>query len=106
LAREKETFPCPACGEPVPRGRPSCAACGADERTGWGDDDEEETAQELDLPRPDVDDEEYADFVASEFGGERPYATKGPGLRALFLIAGAVVVLGLLLWLLQSSPRR
>jgi hypothetical protein len=106
LGRAKETFPCPACGEPVPAGRPSCAACGADERTGWGRDDEEEVAQELDLPRPDVDDEEYADFVASEFGGERPYASKGAGGRAFLLIAVAVVVLGLLLWLLQSSPAR
>jgi hypothetical protein len=106
LARAKDSFPCPACGEAVPAGRPSCAACGADERTGWAKDDAEEVAQELDLPRPDVDDEEYADFVASEFGGERPYASKGPGARALLLIVGAIVVLGLLLWLLQSSPKR
>jgi hypothetical protein len=106
LAGAKETFPCPACGEPVPVGRPSCAACGADERTGWGEDDAEETAQELDLPRTHLDDEEYDDFVATEFGGERPYASKRAGPRALLLIAGAIVVLGLLLWLLQSPTPR
>ena len=102
----RESFPCPACGEPVPAGRPSCAACGADERTGWAKDEEEEVAQELDLPRPHVDDEEYADFIASEFGGERPYARKGTSGRALLLIGGAILVLGLLLWLLQSAPNR
>jgi hypothetical protein len=106
LAGPKETFPCPACGEDVPVGRPSCAACGADERTGWKPDDEERVAQELDLPRPDVDDEEYDDFVATEFGGERPYESRGGGGRGLVLILGGIVVLGLLLWLLQSSPKR
>ena len=100
--RRGESFPCPACGEPVPAGRPSCAACGADERTGWAKDDAEETSQELDLPR-DMDDEEYADFVADEFGGERRPSSRGGGGRALVLIGLAVLVLGLLLWLLQSS---
>jgi len=102
----KDTFPCPVCGEDVAVGAASCRACGADERTGWAEHDEEEVAQELDLPRPKVDDEEYDDFVASEFGGERPYARGAPGAYALLMIAGGVVVLGLLLWLLQSRSTR
>ena len=29
---------CPTCGEPVPAGARACPHCGADERTGWGED--------------------------------------------------------------------
>jgi hypothetical protein len=30
---------CPVCGEPVPRGAHACPHCGADERTGWNEED-------------------------------------------------------------------
>jgi len=39
---------CPVCGAEVPRGAYACSACGADERSGWN---EEETRYDgLDLP--------------------------------------------------------
>jgi hypothetical protein len=45
---------CPVCGEPVPRGAKACPGCGADERSGWA---EEDTRYDgLDLP-----DEAFAD---------------------------------------------
>lgn len=102
--RRRETFPCPACGEPVEVGRVSCKACGADEATGWGD-SEEETAQELDLPRPHVDDEDYDDFVRSEFGGEGPYEPRPARLSTVLFIVAGVLVFAFLLWLAVFGGR-
>lgn len=46
---------CPVCGEPVPRTAKACPGCGADERSGW---DEEDTRYDgLDLPDSAYDDE-------------------------------------------------
>jgi hypothetical protein len=45
---------CPVCGEEVPTGAMSCPGCGADERTGWNEDDVRYDG--LDLP-----DEAYAE---------------------------------------------
>jgi hypothetical protein len=39
---------CPVCGEEVPRAARSCPSCGADERTGWNED--ETRYDGLDLP--------------------------------------------------------
>lgn len=39
---------CPVCGEDVPAGAKSCPGCGADERTGWNE--EEARYDGLDLP--------------------------------------------------------
>jgi hypothetical protein len=39
---------CPVCGEAVPAGARSCPGCGADERTGWNEDDARYDG--LDLP--------------------------------------------------------
>ncbi|WP_438480925.1 zinc ribbon domain-containing protein [Oleiharenicola lentus] len=39
---------CPVCGERVPRGAKACPGCGADERSGWNDDDTRYDG--LDLP--------------------------------------------------------
>lgn len=102
MARRRDSSPCPACGADVPAGKPACPTCGADDLTGLGEESEEEVAQELDLPRPRVDDEEYDDFVRSEFGGEDAYRPRGPRAHTLLMIAIAVVVFGLLLWLLTS----
>ncbi len=45
---------CPVCGEAVPRGAKACPHCGADERSGWNEDDTRYDG--LDLP-----DEAFAD---------------------------------------------
>lgn len=47
---------CPVCGEEVPRGAKACPGCGADERSGWNDDDA--IYDGLDLPGHAYDDEE------------------------------------------------
>ena len=59
----KSNFPCPACGEDVPAKAKACPHCGADEKSGWN---EEESSQDgLDLPGGDFD---YEKFKAEEFG--------------------------------------
>lgn len=45
---------CPVCGEEVPSGAKACPSCGADERTGWND--EETRYDGLDLPDEAFDD--------------------------------------------------
>jgi hypothetical protein len=77
---------CPVCDESVPRGRKSCPHCGADPRTGWNDD--EDTANGLDLPDPDFN---YEDFVEREFGN----SPKTRGLPWIWWITGVLVLLGL-----------
>jgi len=62
--------PCPNCGAVVPPRALACPECGSDERTGWADDDEIETAS-LDLPDLEMSDEDYEDFLARDLG-ERP----------------------------------
>ena len=42
---------CPVCGEPVPSGARACPNCGADERSGWND--EETRYDGVDLPEAD-----------------------------------------------------
>ena len=57
---------CPVCGGEVPSNSSSCPGCGADEKTGWSD---SVHAGGLDLPEDEFD---YPDFVAREFGGQKP----------------------------------
>lgn len=45
---------CPVCGEGVPAGAKACPGCGADERTGWNEDDTRYDG--LDLPDEAFDD--------------------------------------------------
>jgi hypothetical protein len=55
----REYFECPVCGAEVRRGAPSCRECGADERTGWN---EEETR---------TDGIEFPDTVEQELSSEK-----------------------------------
>jgi predicted nucleic acid-binding Zn ribbon protein len=82
---------CPVCSEFVPQGRKSCLACGADERSGWRDDQEDEAGY-----NPDVPDEEfnYDAFVKDEFGDDSP---KPRNLRLVWWIAGILLLLALLI---------
>lgn len=43
---------CPVCGETVPRRAKACPGCGADEKTGWNEDDTRYDG--LDLPDEDI----------------------------------------------------
>ena len=61
--RQRPTFPCPHCGEPVPAGSSFCRECGSDAGTGWS---EEAEIDGLDLPEP-MGDVEYEEFLAREF---------------------------------------
>lgn len=99
-------FPCPACGAPVATGALSCKACGADERTGWaseGDAFDEETAQEVDLPRR-MEDDEYDAFVREELAGGAPRTTPFSRSGVLF-VALAVLAVAILLALLVGLGR-
>lgn len=47
---------CPVCGEPVPPRARACPHCGADERSGWNED--EARYDGIDLPESAFDDEQ------------------------------------------------
>jgi hypothetical protein len=49
---------CPVCGEPVPPKARACPHCGADERSGWNDDDTRYDG--VDLPDSAFDEEDPA----------------------------------------------
>lgn len=76
---------CPVCGAPVPRNARACPECGADERSGWNEDDARYDG--LDLP-----DEAFED---------EPRATRRKPLRRgispLWKVAGIVTLLALIL---------
>ena len=83
---------CPVCGEAVPPRATACPHCGADDRTGWN---EEETRYDgLDLPESAFTDED----------GENPSARRPlrRGPHPLWLIVAGLLVLWLVL--LALSP--
>ena len=73
---------CPVCGEPVRRGARACPGCGADERSGWN---EEDTRYDgLDLPDAAYDDErEHAPL-------------RRPGKVKLWLVVTVLVLLAVI----------
>lgn len=84
----KNAFPpseCPVCGAAVPRGARACPECGADERSGWNEDDTRYDG--LDLPDAAFDD---------GHGRERkPAARRHANL--VWSIVASLVVLALIL---------
>jgi hypothetical protein len=76
----------------VPPNALACPECGSDDRTGWSDADDLETAS-LDLPDTEMSDEDYEDFLARELGAR-------PRKRAPLWVW--VVVILLVLGLLAS----
>ena len=99
----KATFPCPACGEPVPEGAISCRACGADAATGWGD-DAETTTQELGLERH-LDDDRYEEFLEEDLGQGTIEPTP-PRTGSCLLNVVAVLAVAILLAWLTHDPRK
>ena len=80
---------CANCGASLPRHARACPACGADERTGWRDNDATRY-DGLDLP-----DSAYADDSAS------PHRAPRAGLRWYWLLVAAVLVASLVLGLVR-----
>jgi hypothetical protein len=107
VAASRERVPCPACGAPIAAEAISCRVCGADEATGWATEGEaydEETAQELDLPR-DMDDEDYEAFLREELGGEAPRTTPFSRWGLFLAVLAALAVAALLALLVHGVPR-
>ncbi len=79
---------CPVCGESVPKGAKACPECGADEKSGWQEDD---TSNGLDLPDEEFD---YNEFVAKEFEGAKEKSSIHSvwWITAVLLIVGSLVV--------------
>lgn len=87
---------CPVCGEPVPRRAIACPHCGADERSGWNEDDA--LYDGLDLPGSGDDEEDwdYEDFKEREFGGG---GMKPQGVSWWWWLAALLVALAFLAWI-------
>ncbi|MSU40657.1 MAG: zinc ribbon domain-containing protein [Pedosphaera sp.] len=79
---------CPLCGEHVPQKARACPSCGADEKTGWG--------EEAYTANPDLPDEEfdYEDFTRREFGGKPE--VKPQGLHWFWWAVGIAVLVALI----------
>jgi hypothetical protein len=83
---------CPVCGAAVPPKARACPGCGADERSGWNEDDARYDG--LDLPDSAFEDED-ADYPAAPRPRRAPLR---PGVRPFWWL----VALGLLLLFLAS----
>jgi predicted nucleic acid-binding Zn ribbon protein len=84
---------CPVCGEAVPRNARACPGCGADERTGWNDDEADYGG--LDLPDETFDREKFED---EEFGMRRKKTIS----QKLWLGVGLVVLAVMTLYLIRN----
>ncbi|HWA26941.1 MAG TPA: zinc ribbon domain-containing protein [Lacunisphaera sp.] len=74
---------CPVCGDEVPKGAKACPGCGADERSGW---DEEDTRYDgLDLP-----DEAFGDDRKSQ---PTPLTGRDPVWIALAVLVTLALIL-------------
>ncbi|MEM9443827.1 MAG: hypothetical protein AAGA18_00610 [Verrucomicrobiota bacterium] len=81
---------CPVCGAAIPPKSLACPECGADERSGWNEDQTSYDA--LDLPDDSFD---YHEFLENEGLGPR---TKPEGLPTIWkIVAGVCLVFFILL---------
>jgi len=81
-------FICPNCGAEVRKGALICPECGSDEETGWS-----ESARLANLGIPISDgytQEDYQEFLDSEFGGRRTNTARN---AILTVLVGALVLL-------------
>ena len=79
--RRKAPAICPVCGENVPRGALACPECGADERSGWREN--EESYDGIDLP----DEFDYEEFKRKEFGS----SPKPAGIGTIWWVTAIVL---------------
>ncbi|WP_415908906.1 zinc-ribbon domain-containing protein [Oleiharenicola sp. Vm1] len=84
-ARVRPPENCPVCGATVPRGARACPECGADERSGWNEDDTRYDG--LDLP-----DEAFRD---GDGRGPKPAARRHAS--RVWSIVASLLVLALIL---------
>lgn len=80
-----EDFICPNCGAEVPARAKACPECGADEKTGWGD----ETLHE----------EDPADFDYEEWKRSEGIGKPTGRQICMWVVAGVMLVLFILLML-------
>ena len=76
---------CENCGEAIPQNAAACPGCGADEHTGWADSAYQDPDEEFD----------YDDFVAREFGEEKPNVMP-KGLHWFWWLVGVGLVVALI----------
>jgi len=77
-----EKMVCRFCGEEIPADATACPVCGSDEKTGWS---EQCCLDGTELP---LDDDEYQELVAQEFGAPK----RASPFRWWHALAGAVVL--------------
>lgn len=75
---------CPVCGEEVPPRALACPECGADHRSGWREDGEDEESFD------------YEEFVEREFGS----GPRSPRIHPLWIGTAIVLLLAFLWWVL------
>lgn len=91
------SFPCPHCGATCRRGASFCRECGANDESGWGDD------EAVDLPSGYGGEEEfdYDEYVRREFPGEgphRPATSRGVVWVAVVAATIAALVASIAYW--------
>jgi hypothetical protein len=102
VARERETFSCPQCGDAVPVGSSSCRSCGSDASTGWareGDAGAVRDAQDLDLPQTHLDDDAYEEFVREDLGGGTTAPSRTSRTALVMVVVFVLAVAAVLAWL-------
>lgn len=78
---------CPYCGEEIKKTAKVCPHCGSDEKTGWSS---QTYLDGIDLP----DESSYEEIRQNEFGE----GTRSPGLRRMWIIITAFVVLAVVIF--------
>ncbi len=98
MASERRRVPppseCANCGATIPRTAKACPECGADERTGWRENDDTRY-DGLDLPE-----EAFADSDAASETKPRPPVARVNGVPWYWWCVGVALLLSLIAWAL------